>query len=59
MACSTSDGEALNANGKAVALTFAQGAIDKLENKVGSKYGPRCAATRGARGVYVTPATAH
>lgn len=37
MACSTSDGEALNANDKAVALAFAQGAIDKLENKVGSK----------------------
>ncbi|WFS61871.1 integrase domain-containing protein [Pseudodesulfovibrio thermohalotolerans] len=37
-------GSIANANSKAVAPAFVQGAIDKLENEFGYEYGPRCAA---------------
>ncbi|TDT91787.1 integrase-like protein [Pseudodesulfovibrio indicus] len=37
-------GTIANANSKAVAPAFVHGAIEKLENKVGYEYGPRCAA---------------
>ncbi|ADU61315.1 MAG: integrase domain-containing protein [Pseudodesulfovibrio sp.] len=37
-------GSIANANSKAVAPAFVQGAIDKLENEHGYEYGPRCAA---------------
>jgi len=37
-------GSIANANSKAVAPAFVQGAIDKLENELGYEYGPRCAA---------------
>ena len=37
-------GSIANAISKAVAPAFVHGAIDKLENKVGYQYGPRCAA---------------
>ncbi|WP_084458424.1 integrase domain-containing protein [Desulfocurvus vexinensis] len=37
-------GTIANANSKAVAPGFVQGAIDKLENEHGYEYGPRCAA---------------
>ena len=37
-------GNIANANSKAVAPAFVQGAIDKLENEFGYEYGPRCAA---------------
>ncbi|EGB14701.1 hypothetical protein DND132_1493 [Pseudodesulfovibrio mercurii] len=37
-------GSIANANSKAVAPAFVQGAIDKLENEFGYEYGSRCAA---------------
>ncbi|MGE4420971.1 MAG: integrase domain-containing protein [Pseudodesulfovibrio sp.] len=37
-------GSIANANSKAVALAYVQGAINKLENELGYEYGPRCAA---------------